>query len=296
MMQKEWLIEKGVKRIILIGGEPTIYPQFIELVKYIREKNIRVSIATNGRKFKDFVFARETLKAGISGIDFSIKGITESEYYANTGAHGLNEMLQGYANLTMLGFEPSVSYVIVDDDKTHFDELLKFIINNEFKRVVFQFVKPVLKIGANDTIMDLNKMGTFVEYMYKQLTRTNINYTIEISFPLCLIKRSILECLIKEDRIINCCHVPAGSGINFDENFKIIPCNHFGEFPFSDDSVDIKNKNSIEEIMQSDIVKEFRFKTRCYPTEKCQKCNLWNLCGGGCFTRWLTLDPNDYIR
>ena len=136
----------------------------------------------------------------------------------------------------------------------------------------------------------------FVGQIYKKLCNTSINYCIEISFPLCLVEPSILDKLSKENRIVNCCHVPRGSGINFDENFRIIPCNHFADYPFSDTPVDPLKPSSIEEILSADIVKRFRHLARSYPALKCQSCNLWEQCGGGCFTRWLSLDPNDYIK
>lgn len=290
------LKKRNVKRIILIGGEPTIYPYFIDLIKYIRESNMRVSIATNGRKFSDMSFASKVLNAGINGIDISLKAITEEEYKNNTGSYGLKEMLDGYNNLKKLNFNPSVSYVIVDDDHIKFDALVSFLIKNNITDCSFQFVKPVLEMNKTEKLLDLKKMGIFVEYIYNKLSLTNINYTIEISFPLCLINKTVLEKLSNENRIINCCHVPRGSGINFDENFKIIPCNHFVNFPFSESPIDVSDNASIDEIMNSDMVNDFRKKSRCYPALKCQTCNLWSQCGGGCFTRWLTLDPNDYIK
>lgn len=290
------LKKRMVKRIILIGGEPTVYPYFTTLVKYIHNHDIRVSVATNGRKFSDLSFAQEVLNSGINGIDISLKAISEEEYFKNTGSYGLNEMISGYENLIKLGFSPSVSYVIVDDNHEKFDDLVSFIIKNKFTNFSFQFVKPVLKINQQEKLLDLRRMGNFVEYIYNSLNSTKINYTIEVSFPLCLIDKKILNMLIKENRIVNCCHVPRGTGINFDENFKIIPCNHFNEFPFSDSPIDLNKQNSIEKVMNSKSVNTFRYKARCYPTLKCQKCNLWEQCGGGCFTRWLTLDPNDYIK
>lgn len=290
------LKKRHVKRIILIGGEPTIYPYFIDLVQYIRKNNIRVSIATNGRKFSDILFASQALDSGINGIDISLKAITEDEYISNTGSYGLKEMIEGYNNLKKLNFNPSVSYVIVDDNHDKFDKLVSFLIKNNISDCSFQFVKPVLDLNQTEELLDLKKMGHFVEYIYNKLSSTKINYSIEVSFPLCLISKEILEKLSKENRIINCCHVPRGSGINFDENFKIIPCNHFTDFPFSESPIDFSNNKSIDEIMNSSIVKDFRKKSRCYPALKCQSCNLWSQCGGGCFTRWLTLDPNDYIK
>ena len=290
------LVNRNVKRIILIGGEPTIYPNFIELVKYIRSKNIRVSMATNGRRFFDLNFAKEVLNSGVNNIDISLKGLTEEEYFQNTSSYGLSEMLQGYKNLKLLGFNPSVSYVFVNDDCENLDNLVYFIESNSISQVSFQFVKPVLGMHTSETQFDLNRMGNFVGKIYSRLSQTSINYCIELSFPVCLIDRTVLENLSRENRIINCCHVPRGSGINFDENFKIIPCNHFAEYPFSEIPVNPYQDSSIEEIMSSDIVKRFRHLARSYPTIKCQTCNLWDQCGGGCFTHWLSLDPNDYIK
>ena len=123
-----------------------------------------------------------------------------------------------------------------------------------------------------------------------------ISYSMEISFPLCLIYEEILKELIAQGKIFNCCHVPRGTGIIFDQDFKVLPCNHFAEYPFSEESIDFSDKLSIEKLWESEVVKKFRKKTQCYPTKKCQECNLWLQCGGGCFTRWLYVDPNDYIK
>lgn len=292
----ESLEKRGVKNIILIGGEPTIYPHFVELVKYIHQKGLRVSIATNGRRFADLEFAKEVVEAGIDGIDISLKGISEKEYFSNTLSYGLKEMIKGYTNLKNLNFNPSMSYVLVNDDEEYLEELIDFLEKNNISSFSFQFVKPIIGVETDNNSFDLKKMGSFVEVLYNRLAKTNINYCIEISFPLCLIKDVILEKLTKENRIINCCHVPRGSGINFDESFRIIPCNHFAEFPFSENPINIYEESSIEEIMDTEIVKTFRNKARCYPASKCKDCNLWEQCGGGCFTNWLSLDPNDYIK
>ena len=38
--------------------------------------------------------------------------------------------------------------------------------------------------------------------------------------------------------------------------------------------------------MATDEYKKFKNVVHRYPTEKCTTCNLWRICGGGCFTRW----------
>ena len=290
------LKKRGARRIILIGGEPTIYPFFFDIIRYIRENGLNVSVASNGRKFSNMEFARETVKAGITGIDISIKALTEEEYKENTGNYGFKQMIEGYNNLVALEFIPSVSYVITTGDSKRLEDLAKFVSENHMKKVSLQFVKPV--IGAkedSEEIMDIKVMGKFVETIYHVMEKYAIDYYLEISFPLCLVKREILDKLIYENRVINCCHVPSGTGVILDQDFKVLPCNHFAEFPFSKDSVDFDHEDSLEKIWESEIVKEFRRKARCYPATKCQTCSMWNECGGGCFTRWLFLNPADYI-
>lgn len=55
------LKRKGVSKIVLIGGGPTIYNRFLDLIKYIHKSGINCTIATNGIKFKDINFAKATV-------------------------------------------------------------------------------------------------------------------------------------------------------------------------------------------------------------------------------------------
>lgn len=290
------LKRRGVKKIVLIGGEPTIYPHFFELAQYIAESEIQVSVASNGRKFANIEFAQKAKEAGIEGVDISIKATSEEEYYANAHARGLGEMIAGYHNLKAVGVHVSTSYVVVDDDKKHFDEFVDFLEKEGISSVFVQFVKPTLSLNETYEIMPLDKMGKFVTYIYERLSKTNIDYTLEISFPICLVEEDVWDNLLKENRISNCCHVPRGSGINIDEAFRVLPCNHFAEFPFSDTPVDFSDETALDSLYETEAVKEFRKTARMYPAQKCETCDKWNICGGGCLTRWLTEDPNSYIK
>ena len=47
-----------VKKIILIGGEPSIYPDILKIIRKILQSGIKVSMATNGRRFSDYNFSK----------------------------------------------------------------------------------------------------------------------------------------------------------------------------------------------------------------------------------------------
>lgn len=290
------LVEMGANRIVLIGGEPTIYPNIVELIKYISTKGIKVSIATNGRKLSDVGFAKEIVDAGVNSINISLKGTSEEEYKKYTKSIGLNEAIQGYNNLHKLGFKNiSLSYVIVDDNKENFNNIIRLIEKNQLRNIVFQFVKPVLELKDNDELMNIEKMGKFVTYIYNSMKKTKTNYCLEISFPLCAVEEEILKKMIDENRITTCCHISKGSGLIFDTDLKILPCNHFAEYPYSEDKIGAQSVEKISEFLESEICLKLRETAGSYPSKKCIECDKWAICGGGCFTRWFYQNPGEII-
>ena len=68
---------------------------------------------------------------------------------------------------------------------------------------------------------------------------------------------------------------------------------YFGKI---DIPVDFSNPDTLDELYESEQVKRFRELARAYPAEKCVTCERWEICGGGCFTRWLCENPTDYIK
>lgn len=287
----------GVKKIVLIGGEPTLYSDLDQLIRYINSKKIKVSIATNGRKFSDKKYAENIVESQPFSINISLKGVSEEEYLAYTNAKGLSETIDGYKNLMNLGFKNvSLSYVIVSDNKRKFAELISLFETNDLNNLTLQFVKPVLELKDSSDILDVVLMGKFVSYIYDYMKNKNINYCIEISFPLCLIDKNVLNCLISENRITTCCHVPLGKGIVFDTDLKILPCNHFAGYPYSEESVGLKDKNEIMAFFNSPTCKKLRNISGSFPSLRCKNCELWQICGGGCFTRWFYQDPDEIIK
>ena len=291
-----YLQANGIQTITLIGGEPTIYPNLIELISYIKSLGITVRLATNGKRFKSKVFAQQIVSSKIDGINISIKGTTEEEYLYNTHQTGLCDMIEGYHNLKHLGLEPSISYVITTKDTNKFDKFVEILSKEKLDNLVIQFEKPSLSTECGSKTMDIRDMGNFSCYIFSVLERGGFNYTIETSFPLCLIKEDVLQDMIEKKRISTCCHVQKGNGIVFDVTGEIIPCNHFLGYPFENKPVNLKNEKAIEELLNSEIVQQFKNTVKRYPSIKCTKCNLWNICGGGCFTRWFYINPDDYIK
>jgi len=292
------LKELGVSSVVLIGGEPTLYPNLFELASYITSKDMRVSLATNGRKFADESFAVKAKEAGIKTVNISIKALNEEEYIKFTGNGGFEEMILGYHNLIKAGCFPILSYVITSNDISRIEILLNLLKIKNMNKIIFQFVKPtVTEEDDNKDLMRLDEMGEMCEKLYNLLEKyPDIEYKLEVSFPLCLINKEILNRLRDNNRITTCCHLQAGRGIVFDVDFNVLPCNHFIGFPFTDNPLSLENHNEIIRLWKSKNVKKFRKQVNCYPSKVCSKCDMWDICGGGCITRWLYEDPKEYIK
>lgn len=292
----QYLSVNSINNITLIGGEPTIYPDIIELISYIKTKGMMARIATNGKRLKDMSFAKQMIESGIDGINISIKGSSEQEYILNTHRAGMKDAITGYHNLKSLGFDPSVSYVVTSNNHGKFDEFVEMLIKSKLDNVVIQFEKPPLNSHGDTRTMDVRNMGSFAGYIFSVLEEKDINYTIELSFPLCLIEENVLQKMLKKERVSTCCYAQKGTGIVFDIEGKVIPCNHFLGYPFEDSPLNLQNKDSINELMEREVVKQFKETVKRFPSSKCINCDLWTICGGGCFTRWFYIEPKNYIK
>ncbi len=286
------LYDLGIKKIILIGGEPTVYKYLPDIVSYIAKKGLKVSLLSNGRCFSDYDYAKRCLEAGVSGIDISLKGLNKSEYIENTGADGFEESLLGYRNLKKLNSCPTLSYVVCNGRKIQ--DLLGLLFKEDLDNITLLFEKPVIQENSK-TEMSIIEMGKTVSSIYELFEPSSKHYRIEISFPLCVIEQNIRDALIQKERINTCCHVQRGTGLVLDTKFRALPCNHFVDLPYSDTPVGLLSKSEIIDFWNSEQVEGIRKKTRYFPSMKCEKCHLWSSCGGGCFVRWLFEDPAQYI-
>jgi uncharacterized radical SAM superfamily Fe-S cluster-containing enzyme len=64
------------------GGEPTIHPDFVRIIKAAKDKNFaQVQVATNGIEFaKKYEFLRDASQAGLNTIYLSFDGISDDIY------------------------------------------------------------------------------------------------------------------------------------------------------------------------------------------------------------------------
>lgn len=96
-----WGARNGYDQIGFSGGEPTIRPDFVELVAYAKSLDFeQIGVTTNGRMLAYRAFAERAMLAGLDSFTFSLHGPTAEIHDKITHAQGsLDQALQGLRNL-----------------------------------------------------------------------------------------------------------------------------------------------------------------------------------------------------
>jgi len=75
-----FLKDLSLEAIILIGGEPTIHPNFLRIVDLVKQAGMKVYLVSNVVKFSDEKFLKDSLDAGIESITVSLKASNANDY------------------------------------------------------------------------------------------------------------------------------------------------------------------------------------------------------------------------
>ncbi|MGB2963635.1 MAG: radical SAM protein [Anaerolineales bacterium] len=114
----------GLRSVKLTGGEPTLHPQFRELINLLHLAQLDIKIETNGMLMDDplALFLQEN---GISFISVSLDGATAEVHDALRGVSGSFErVLMGIASLAQVGYHPQVICTL---HKGNIHEMVDFV-------------------------------------------------------------------------------------------------------------------------------------------------------------------------
>jgi uncharacterized radical SAM superfamily Fe-S cluster-containing enzyme len=88
------------RHIQFSGGEPTLHPQFLEVLSMAREMGFdHIQVATNGSRFAHHDFARRCEDAGLHTLYLQFDGMSDEVYLALRGQPLLDQKLRVFENL-----------------------------------------------------------------------------------------------------------------------------------------------------------------------------------------------------
>jgi MoaA/NifB/PqqE/SkfB family radical SAM enzyme len=111
----DWLNSNGCKRCVLIGGEPTLHPEIVDITLYGTNLGLNMAIVSNGRRFSNMDFCNKMVGTGLKPgrVTLSMSAYSEESAKSLTGSKGsFAQFEKGFDNLSQIGLDPGINIVI----------------------------------------------------------------------------------------------------------------------------------------------------------------------------------------
>ncbi len=293
-----------IQNILLIGGEPTLYPQLIPLIEYGHKLKIQMKLVSNGRKLSDINFVIRLRNAGLVHSSVSIEAAEKDKHNSITQSSSFEESLQGLVNLIQTGISCNSIMTI---SNLNIDEIIptaRLVHKIKVPNILYNFSLPSIQDNgeiSDSFSVDPKEYAKVIEKAYYQLKKEGIKIAFFATLPLCFFSEDTLNDM-KEDQTIGrdyYCHIYYGTGIVFEPNGNVLPCTHFVNSPL----FNAKNKKgkfiysgTLAEELEEGIHKKFINEAWYYPDRACNGYKHWGKCFGGCPFIWMKYKPNGQLE
>jgi radical SAM protein with 4Fe4S-binding SPASM domain len=291
------LKDTGVKSIVVIGGDPTLWKDLFRFNDFCNSLGIKTNLVTNAYKFRSEDFWLEYLKHPNTRVEISLKAFDEQSSLLVTKNKDFEGVKTGIQKVTGK-FNSQVSIVYSTLVEGHLLEMVSTAMNLGASTVRIGVCTPMSvdgKFVAPFTV-DYDKMVLEISTNYKKMvdiTKGKLSFTLNT--PLCIWPEDFVKDIIAQRRIGAGCQFQNRSGVVFDTDGKVILCNSMFECPVGQYGVDFKDSQSFLTLLNSKEVDEIYKHINSYPSKICVDCALFPRCRGGCPIMWTTHNPEEVI-
>lgn len=279
------VVANGCKKLLLIGGEPTLHPLLPHfIIKAIKAGIDKVFIVSNGYHIhKDFFDILKNHRSNVI-VNVSIHGSNKEIHDKLTQTPGsFDALLSNIDAYHKHGFAVNAQTTICKSNHNDLLNILSILEKKGISNVLLNYcLKPIgAKIDSNEFV----SVNEFCECIYEAVNNYSGGVHIDVApyMPKCITTLKFQELINKERISIN-----YGCGFNkneitFDPCGNILLCLHLPD-------VTMGNINNISDL--SSFIQEMSTKVnsyRRYPMSRCNDCKDISDCfGGGCPVLWLT--------
>lgn len=264
-----WINELKQCDIVITGGEPTLHPDFTEIINFMCEHSKTVTVTTNGTVNK--YICPDILKDNLF-FQVSIDG--DMEHHNNIRGHGTYECsINTIKILDSIKAQYSVSSVVNKNNASSMKNLEKEL--RSFKNMNYWKISYEMPFGSSGfkNMMTTDEWNNFVDEM---LSITKFRLKIRKIFPFDLFEKykdKLEQITLNSQRCNNC-----GSGndkIYIYPDLLVYPCTCLTDFPIGS-----LEDSSLAEILNGEKAALFS----CYSIKNdiCKNCEYLRYCNGGC--------------
>ncbi|MDO9537027.1 MAG: radical SAM protein [Thermoplasmata archaeon] len=272
----EWLWDAGIPHVVFTGGEPTMYLGLKELFLKSEELGQITGLITNGRNLAKPGYVKELVDAGMDHVQITLLSHLDEEHDRMVGASGAwKETVQGIKAALAENLYVSTNTTIMKNTLAGIEETMNFLISIGVKNIAFN---ALIRSGQGKSAESITfeELAAALERLKIIAEEKDINLIWYAPTPYCEFNPINYGLGIKQCTAcsINMAMEPDGT---------VIPCQSYYS-PLG------KALGDWENIWNHELCQKIR--ERKYMPEKCQNCEMWQLCGGGCP---LSIEHGDYL-
>ncbi len=288
----------GIKKIILIGGEPTIWGPLLDFNKFCRGIGVETQIATNALKFANDAFWENYVKNPNDLVGISLKGCGELSYKKTTGIKDFDSIVTGLRRGIDF-FHCGVSTVYSSLNPNELIDTARFSkeLGAKYLDVGFCTPVPTQKGSDGDFLIPPEQIVSNVMSVYddvNSIMEGKISFSMKL--PLCLWPETFLDLLTSRNQISTLCQLRQKSGLIFGVSGEVIMCNNLFDFPVGKFGEDFSSVDELLDFLNSPLIAGYYDRLNNYPSKKCISCKRFSGCGGGCPMFWSYYNADEVIR
>jgi SynChlorMet cassette radical SAM/SPASM protein ScmF len=179
----------GLSHVKLTGGEPLLHPDFIRFVDLIREKELGLTIETNGTLMTEDIANYLKEKSTLGSISVSLDGATSATHDSFRGVKGsFDKAVQGINYLFKAGFHPQIIMSVHAGNVNEIEELVVLAESIGAGSIKFNLIQPTGRgevMTKREQALDIQRLidlGKWVEKDMQNRTSIPLFYSLPMAF------------------------------------------------------------------------------------------------------------------
>ena len=205
--------QQGKREVVFTGGEPTLHPNFLELVSSAKNKGFNeIQIQTNGRLFAYDDFCLKTIQAGANQFGPALHGSNAKIHDFLTGAEGsFNQTIQGIKNLKKLNQYVLTNTVITTKNYKFLPQIARLLVDLGVDQYQFAFIHISGRAAENKNWIVPQK-SKIIKYIkkgldigiktHKKVMTEAIPYCLMQGYEDCIAERIIPDSIVYDAEFV----------------------------------------------------------------------------------------------
>jgi hypothetical protein len=188
--------------LTLSGGEASIRPDFLDLVKYLSTKDLKLVLQTNARRFADYSFAKATVDLGLRNFYVSLHSHIPNLHEFLTYRKGsFSETINGIFNLLGLGSCLDINCIVVKHNASIIPNYVSWILD-EFPNIHGIYITYPVPVGnafdnSSEILCDFSELRPVFRDIVSLFAATAIRFGF-VDVPCCVVDVDKMEAALKQ--------------------------------------------------------------------------------------------------